>query len=41
MGFGAGDIGFTTATQGFVIFFNGPMLMTYDAGATWQHARLP
>jgi hypothetical protein len=40
-GFGASDIGFTTGTQGFVIFENGPMFMTYDAGATWQRARLP
>ncbi|MDQ1462130.1 MAG: hypothetical protein QOI08_3614 [Actinomycetota bacterium] len=35
------DLGFTTATQGFVIFTNGPMLMTYDAGATWSSVTLP
>jgi len=40
-GFGADDLGFTTATQGFAILGDGQMLMTYDAGATWQRARLP
>ena len=40
-GFGASDMGFTTSTQGFVIFENGPMFMTFDAGASWQRARLP
>jgi photosystem II stability/assembly factor-like uncharacterized protein len=37
----AADLGFTTATQGFVIFTNGEMLMTYDGGATWQPVTLP
>jgi hypothetical protein len=40
-GNGVSDIGFTTATQGFAIFHNGLMLMTYNAGATWQKANLP
>ncbi len=35
------DGGFTTATQGFVIFGDGTMLMTHDAGATWQKVTLP
>jgi hypothetical protein len=35
------DLGFTTSTQGFVIFDNGKMLMTYDAGATWSAVTLP
>ncbi|MDQ1481735.1 MAG: hypothetical protein QOI44_2596, partial [Actinomycetota bacterium] len=35
------DLGFTTDTQGFVIFDNGKMLMTYDAGATWSAVTLP
>jgi photosystem II stability/assembly factor-like uncharacterized protein len=35
------DLGFTTSTQGFVIYANGPMLMTYDAGATWSAVTLP
>jgi len=35
------DGGFTTATQGFVIFGDGTMLMTYDAGATWQPVTPP
>jgi photosystem II stability/assembly factor-like uncharacterized protein len=39
--YGATDLGFTTPTQGFVIFDSGEMLMTHDAGATWTRARLP
>ena len=35
------DLGFTTATQGFVVFSDGKMLMTYDAGATWSAVTLP
>ncbi len=35
------DLGFTTSTQGFVIFDNGTMLMTHDAGATWSAATKP
>jgi photosystem II stability/assembly factor-like uncharacterized protein len=35
------DLGFTTDTQGFVIFDNGKMLMTYDAGATWSAVTMP
>jgi photosystem II stability/assembly factor-like uncharacterized protein len=35
------DLGFTTPTQGFVIFDNGQMLMSYDAGATWSAVTLP
>ena len=35
------DFGFTTTTQGFIVFDNGLMLMTYDAGATWQKVTLP
>ena len=38
---GAGDYGFTTSSQGFVIFNDGRMLMTHDAGATWTPATLP
>jgi photosystem II stability/assembly factor-like uncharacterized protein len=38
---GTPDLGFTTATQGFVIFGSGQMLMTYDAGATWSAVTLP
>jgi hypothetical protein len=34
------DWGFTTTTQGFVIT-GGKMLMTRDAGATWQPTTLP
>jgi photosystem II stability/assembly factor-like uncharacterized protein len=34
------DSGFTTATQGFVIR-QGEMLMTRDAGASWQRVTLP
>jgi photosystem II stability/assembly factor-like uncharacterized protein len=34
------DEGFTTSTQGFVIT-GGQMLVTRDAGATWQPATLP
>jgi len=37
----ATDLGFTTPTQGFIIFDNGTMLMTRDAGATWQEVKLP
>ena len=37
----ARDLGFTTATQGFVIFDTGRMLMTYDAGATWSAVTRP
>jgi photosystem II stability/assembly factor-like uncharacterized protein len=40
-GASANDLGFTTATQGFVISGDGTMLMTYDAGATWQPVTLP
>jgi len=29
------DFGFTTSAQGFVIFSNGQMFMTFDSGATW------
>ena len=39
--YGATDIGFTTPTQGFVIFGNGEMFMTYDAGATWTQSTRP
>lgn len=39
--FRARDLGFTTPTQGFVVFTNGEMLMTHDAGATWQKVTLP
>jgi photosystem II stability/assembly factor-like uncharacterized protein len=35
------DLGFTTPTQGFIVFSDGTMLMTYDAGATWQKVTLP
>jgi len=37
----APDLGFTTPTQGFIVFSNGTMLMTHDAGATWQKVTLP
>jgi photosystem II stability/assembly factor-like uncharacterized protein len=37
----ASDLGFTTGTQGFVVLSNDEMLMTYDAGATWQKVTLP
>jgi photosystem II stability/assembly factor-like uncharacterized protein len=37
----AADLGFTTPTQGFIVFSNGTMLMTHDAGATWQEVTLP
>jgi len=36
----ATDSGFTSSTQGFIIT-GGQMLMTYDAGATWQPVTLP
>jgi photosystem II stability/assembly factor-like uncharacterized protein len=39
--YGALDLGFTTSTQGFVIFNDGEMLMTHDAGATWSAVTLP
>jgi photosystem II stability/assembly factor-like uncharacterized protein len=35
------DLGFTTSTQGFVIFSDGKMMMTHDAGATWSAVTLP
>jgi photosystem II stability/assembly factor-like uncharacterized protein len=35
------DLGFTSNTQGFVIFANGQMVMTYDAGATWSAVTMP
>ena len=38
---GASDLGFTTDSQGFVIFGDGQMLMTYDAGATWSAVTRP
>jgi photosystem II stability/assembly factor-like uncharacterized protein len=38
---GALDLGFTTTTQGFAIFGDGTMLMTHDAGASWQKVALP
>ena len=41
LGQGAVDLGFTTQTQGFIVFTNGEMLMTHDAGATWQRVTLP
>ena len=37
----SGELGFTTPTQGFAIFEDGAMLMTYDAGATWTQVTLP
>jgi hypothetical protein len=40
-GLEAGDLGFTTPTQGFIVFSNGDLLMTHDAGATWQKVTLP
>jgi photosystem II stability/assembly factor-like uncharacterized protein len=39
--YGALDLGFTTPTQGFVIFDDGKMMITYDAGATWSAVTLP
>jgi photosystem II stability/assembly factor-like uncharacterized protein len=41
LGLDAVDLGFTTPTQGFIVFSNGTMLMTHDAGATWQKVTLP
>ena len=41
LGLPAVDLGFTTPTQGFIVFSNGTMLMTNDAGATWQEVTLP
>jgi photosystem II stability/assembly factor-like uncharacterized protein len=38
---GAVDLGFTTDSQGFVIFSDGHMLMTHDSAATWSAATLP
>jgi photosystem II stability/assembly factor-like uncharacterized protein len=35
------DLGFTAPTQGFAVYQFGPMLMTRDAGASWQRATLP
>ncbi len=35
------DLGFTSNTQGFVIFPNGQMVMTYDSGATWNAVTQP
>jgi len=35
------DLGFTSNTQGFVIFANDQMVMTYDAGATWSAVTQP
>lgn len=35
------DLGFTSNTQGFVIFANGQMVMTYDSGATWSAVTQP
>jgi hypothetical protein len=37
----ADDLGFTTTTQGFIVLGSGEMLMTHDAGATWQAVTLP
>ena len=37
----SGELGFTTSTQGFAITSDGQMLMTHDAGATWQPVTLP
>jgi photosystem II stability/assembly factor-like uncharacterized protein len=39
--YGESDFGFTTTTQGFVVLGNGTMLMTHDAGASWQGVTLP
>jgi photosystem II stability/assembly factor-like uncharacterized protein len=36
-GGGVFDEGFTTSTQGFVVYAKAGMYMTHDAGATWQH----
>jgi photosystem II stability/assembly factor-like uncharacterized protein len=38
---GASDLGFTTSSQGFVIFDDGRMLMTHDSAATWAAVTLP
>jgi photosystem II stability/assembly factor-like uncharacterized protein len=38
---GAIDLGFTSSTQGFVVFDDGTMFMTYDAGATWSAVTQP
>ena len=35
------DLGFTSNSQGFAIFDDGGMLMTYDSGATWSQVTLP
>ena len=35
------DLGFTSDTQGFVIFGDGKMLMTYDSGASWSAVTQP
>ncbi len=35
------DLGFTSNSQGFVIFTNGQMVMTYDSGATWSAVTNP
>ena len=40
-GLSAVDLGFTTQTQGFIVFSNGDMFMTYNAGASWQKVTLP
>ena len=38
---GVDDLGFTSSSQGFVIFTDGKMIMTHDSGATWAAVRLP
>jgi len=38
---GIRDSGFTTPTQGFIILGGGEMVMTHDAGASWQPVTLP
>ena len=35
------DLGFASNSQGFVIFANGQMVMTYDSGATWSAVTRP
>jgi photosystem II stability/assembly factor-like uncharacterized protein len=35
------DFGFTTKTQGFIVYDNGLMLMTHDAGASWKQVIRP
>jgi photosystem II stability/assembly factor-like uncharacterized protein len=35
------DLGFTTTTQGFVVYDHAGMLMTRDAGKTWARVNLP